>query len=123
MAKKIRIKKFDLEIPIYDVEAQFVFTNDVHGYIKKIGEWDDWFESGDAITWGADESEHYIAYSIMPFNVRSGRIVHEVVHVADIIAARAGILPTEDEDEAYAYLVEYIFNEVMKFKNQLNKRR
>lgn len=121
MAKKIITKKFDLVVPIYDVIAQIVFTNDVHGYIKKVGEWSEWLESGDAVTWEAPESDPYVAYCILPLNVLLGRTVHECVHIADIIAARAGILPTEEEDEAFAYLVEFIHTEMMKFKKKANK--
>lgn len=120
---KLKAIKYTLDVPIYDSDAQLVFTNDVHEYVKKMGEWEEGLESGAAITWEEENSDEYVSLSILPFNISLSDTVHETVHIADIIADRVGILPTAKDDEAYAYLVAYIHTKMLELKKKANKRK
>lgn len=46
------------------------------------------------------------------------QIAHECVHIANWVCERCGILLEYRNDEALAYLVEYLFEEISKIVNQ-----
>ncbi len=46
------------------------------------------------------------------------QIAHECVHIANWVCERCGVLLEYRNDEALAYLVEYLFEEISKIVNQ-----
>jgi acetone carboxylase gamma subunit len=44
-----------------------------------------------------------------------GVMAHEAVHIADFIFTNCGITHDLDNDEPFAYLVEWIINELYEF--------
>lgn len=73
-----------------------------------------------------DENGGGAAIIFMRDHVKFGVVAHEAVHAALSILASAGVGPMDDKnDEAYAYLVTWIVEEVekvVKRNKQLNKR-
>lgn len=45
-------------------------------------------------------------------------VVHECEHVKNLVWQRIGFVPTPQNDEPDAYLLEYIYNEIMKVINK-----
>lgn len=43
-----------------------------------------------------------------------GMVVHESFHFVDYVLKRAGIKLSEDSDEAYTYLLEYVTKQILK---------
>lgn len=49
-------------------------------------------------------------------------LVHEVWHVTDYILREIGIKLSDDSDEAYAYLIQYITEQILKYIEQVNDK-
>lgn len=123
MSKRIKIKKFDLEIEIYRSNILVVFTDDVEAYLKKVDEWDEEADDSVAFTWEINDDGFYVATVILPFNCDLCDLIHEGSHAATIIAGIVGVLPTREEDEAYAYLTEFIVMKLIALKKKASKRK
>ena len=67
---------------------------------------------GDAVTYFLNENA-----LIVPFDLDSvidiGLLVHEAVHVANYMCARIGIKLCSDNDEPYAYMVQWLVNKLL----------
>lgn len=52
-------------------------------------------------------------HTVIVFNViNQGLIVHEVFHAISFVMQRIGIPFSDDTKEAYAYLIQYLFQEI-----------
>ena len=55
--------------------------------------------------------------------LKHGVISHEVFHAVDFLMNKVGIKLTEESDEAYAYAIEYLTNEIYKNLKKPKKAR
>lgn len=69
----------------------------------------------------ARENQHLIILNKKHLNTPEytlSTISHEAFHITNFIMKRVGIKPDVDNDEAQAYLLSYIVEEVYKFLNK-----
>lgn len=52
-----------------------------------------------------------------------GTMVHEIEHFVFFFLKERGMEHTEDSDEAYAYLFEFLYCETMNIINELNEKK
>lgn len=55
-------------------------------------------------------------------NIKIGLLVHELFHVTDYILREVGIKLSDDSDESYAYLLQYLTEQVLKCTEQVNDK-
>ena len=46
-----------------------------------------------------------------------GTMTHEIFHLADFLLRRVGVTLSEDSDEAYAYLIQYLTEQIISKTN------
>ena len=108
-----------IKIPIYKGQLVFVLTNDNKKINKKVPDFKEKTELyGHALNMMYEKEASYIivlnskhTHSRMTVGV----MAHEAVHIADFIFTNCGITHDLDNDEPFAYLVEWITNELYEF--------
>lgn len=117
---KYREKKF--RVPIYHNRVVLIETNDGGKIEKKYGLETEYHLY--AHTWDWKISIKGIDYAciFIVFNTASkedkvdeGIIAHEAFHASSIIMDRKGVKADYENDEAQAYLIEYLVREIHKF--------
>jgi len=107
-----------LNIPLYRGKFIVVITKSPAKIKKYIPDFDD--ENIYAHSYYANYKKKQGFYIILNFKsqfgkVNHGTIAHEAVHTAHFIMKSRGIIEGFDNDEAEAYLVEWITDQVYKF--------
>lgn len=121
-SKNLKYVDFIIELPYYHGYFGIAITNNKNKLKEKFG----------------IESEKIYGHSYLceykklqcflivlnPFRekikITNGVISHEAVHIANFIYLERDIKPDLDNDESYAYLIEFIVNHVYKFLDKLN---
>lgn len=111
-----------INVPLYRGELVIIITNSVKHLKKYIPDWTD--KEIYASTYYAlykDKTQGY--YIILNFKspyrkIQHGTIAHESVHAAHFIMKHRGLTVDIDNDEAEAYLVEWITDQVYKVVGQ-----
>lgn len=129
-----------LEIPIYDMEFPIFVIHDDIGNEQLRKDFSEFLHFEDS----RNEQEFYDTFlsfnskndftMAVPNNVgfwmlvakqskldRKDIIAHECVHIKNIIFRNKGIKPDIANDEPEAYLVGFLFKEIEKLFNQINK--
>lgn len=121
------MKSGKLFITPYGDEIRIVYTKkleEAKDYIRKNKpkEFNDDFETiertyaNTGSCYYSYEDLHFVFFLNKPKDVESfSVIVHECVHVANRILYRRGLHLTPDSEEAYTYLVQFLFKEICKF--------
>lgn len=119
MMKKHFYKK-EFIVPIYKVNATYILSNDY----EKVNKYT--FDTKDhvyASTYCFIKDNKFRVVIVLNFDsekgvISNGVIAHEALHFADMIFDRVGVDPDDVNDEAKAYLIEYIVDTMYKFINQ-----
>jgi hypothetical protein len=99
------VKGFTGVIPIYNRQVDLVFGND-----ELMRRW----KGGSSNAWVyTDKTERFIVYFSSDAHVRS--VVHESYHIMNHLQ-KWFALSDDDANEQQAYLIDYIFGEIMKVK-------
>lgn len=113
------VTKSILKVPIYD------FTI----YINIFDDWDEVSKYYNKIVNSNDEREGFLIINKdditkLKFFVNSecpSCIIHEIVHIKNIIFDIIHYIPNSDNDEPEAYLVQYLYKEIFKVLEKHNK--
>jgi hypothetical protein len=117
--KKYLHKKV-IDVPIYRGKLVIVFTND-NKKLKKLG-----VKIGEKIYattttgWYKKTQAYFLILNFKHFfrKIYPGVITHESLHTTNAIAQYCGIVPDVNNDEAMAYIAEWITDQVYKFMNK-----
>lgn len=101
------ITEKNVRIPIYRYTLKIVVANSVKEAAERFTDIQDTTAKGTVLDYG-DKAIIVVPPDDMP------TIVHECEHVKNAVWERIGYIPTAKNDEPDAYLLEYIFEEVMK---------
>jgi hypothetical protein len=67
------------------------------------------------------DTENGVVIWLRQFDIKSlGILCHESIHAANFVLSYRGIKINQDDDEALAYLAQWIFQECMKFYKARN---
>lgn len=132
--KKPAKKKADLfinflvRIPLYNTSVCFVVSEDVSRTAKFVAHWFD----GDCGEWGTEVygrtlyRKGYASVVWFPHFPKTpkdyGAMAHEVGHAAYVILGRAGVTLTEQSEEAFTYLQEYIVEGYLTVRDKRKTR-
>jgi hypothetical protein len=121
-------------IPIYDSMYLDIIISDDTEKLNKITGYDDkedYFAQVNRTTFKDKESRQNnnwkksVTVILNPNNpgnpINAGVIVHETIHVKNFIFEQIGYRQKDNNDEAEAYLTEYIFKEIEGFFNKVMK--
>ena len=110
-------KQIKFTLPIYDQDICFINTND---YIK-LNRLHNTNEDSEPLAFASTlYNKKGIRYYAIVVNTKHseisiGIIAHECLHIVNMIFGVVGIKADNGNDEAQAYLLEYLMNEAMKF--------
>ena len=115
MAEYLHIKA--VEVPIYRGYFVIILTNSQKKVVKYLPEFKGRVY---AHSWFATYRGQQGFYIVLNFDnevrkIKHGVITHEAIHTAHFIATERGIEPDFSNDEAIAYLGEWITDSVYKF--------
>lgn len=96
-----------ITVPIYRYTLRIVVFDSFKEVVKAFPEVRDNDSKGAVLDYG-DKSMICVPHDDIP------TIVHECEHVKNSIWKRIGFIPTYENDEPDAYLIEYLYKEVMK---------
>jgi hypothetical protein len=95
-------KEMQFELPIYGGDITFIHSNDI-----------------DKINEKHDIGRHFSHASTYEHNVKTnvgiGCLCHEAFHLSNMICLNKGFIPTFENDEPQAYIIQYIFNKGLEF--------
>lgn len=108
-----------IKIPIYNERLNIVFYNENKEIESKYNI--EVYQSTEAFTTRLNNGAILVAFNSDKVNSRV--IVHECVHIVNFIFKSKGIDLHLDNDEAQAYLTDYIFELIHKkyFENEIRK--
>lgn len=110
-----------IEIPLYRGLFVPVLTNSV-GLLKEfIPDFEDSKVFAHTIYADREGIEGYhliLNYHYPNYKITHGIIVHEALHVVNMIADMRGLIPSHMNDEPMAYLIEWVTDEIHKFINK-----
>jgi hypothetical protein len=107
------LKYFD--VPIYNSIVYIVLVEDFNDLKNcELSDIQEVFEDSNADGLAIDHEE----YTAMVFNTKStdfniGMLAHECDHITNIILQNKGVKTTQKNDEAHAYLLQYIMNKTV----------
>lgn len=101
------ITEKNIRIPIYRYTLKIVVANSVKEAAERFTDIQDTTAKGIVLGY-----EGRAIMVVPPDDIPT--IVHECEHVKNAVWERIGFVPTPNNDEPDAYLLEYIFAEVMK---------
>lgn len=118
----MKTRKYKIQVNPYNCELYLVLTQDVYKAAKRIAK-----EVGDDV--GEDDGEtvgFFLSgtipgspyYLILIFNPSLGDVVHEVQHATFEVLRGHGVKLSLDSEEAFTYLMDYLFAEVLKRINK-----
>ena len=114
-------------VPLYRGSLVVVLTNSTNDLKKYIPPWKDEIIYASAWLYTFKKKQGY--FIILNFDnkyrkIKNGTITHEALHAAHFILNDRGIKASHKHDEALAYLVEWITDQVYKFvkKNKFEVR-
>lgn len=113
------MKSKTVNIPIFPGQLLIIYSEDPEEVNKKFG-WDD-AGSYRAIAFRNLKQPFApkFAVAFFPYSInRMNIIAHEAVHIANFICEYAGIKLDTDNDEAYAYILDWVVDQCDKFLNQ-----
>lgn len=110
------MKRLKLKIPIYNCSIILKFTNDFLKYMKKHktkleSEFKDC--KGLCLTINSKHQIYILIKKRETYNYDT--IVHECLHATNIILETRGVEVTTENDEAQAYLLGFIINQVQTY--------
>jgi hypothetical protein len=113
------------KVPIYKTQVRIVVCDDIAKFAKE-NEIDDNLGIYYAIVY------EFYNYPKVPFDIvlllptdfQDGTLVHEVFHITCAILRNVGVSFSNDSEEAYAYLNEYLYKVIKNYiiKNKIEKR-
>lgn len=110
MAKKYFYKK-EIEIPLYHGTLVIILTNSR----KKIKKYCPYFNKNhSAITWLNGKLKTFVAFNFDEF-ITNGVLHHEITHATNFILSERGVVADFDNDEAQAYLANWVADKIYKF--------
>lgn len=117
-------REFVIEIPIYKGNLIIMLTNDTSEVIARIMEWDDDKEIfAHSIYTDWEGTSGYVV--LLNFHhdvpITPGVIAHEAFHITEFILQTKGLPLTEGSSEAYAYLIEWVTNQIYSCIKSLDK--
>jgi hypothetical protein len=116
-------KEMQFELPIYGGDITFIHSND----IDKINEKHDigrHFSHASTYEHNVKTDDpdvfHYKYFIVLNSksklgNVGIGCLCHEAFHLSNMICLNKGFIPTFENDEPQAYIIQYIFNKGLEF--------
>ncbi len=112
-----------INIPLYRGKLVIIITDSAKQVKKHIPEFDDAYLYAHSYWAKFKKSQGY--YIILNFKnpyrkIHHGTIAHEAVHTAHFIMKDRGIIDSFENDEAKAYLVEWITDQVYKVIKNAN---
>lgn len=102
--------KTTIRVPIYDTSLKIILSDNISQYSS--GDPDDYSGKMQAFI-SMDKHTGNVTMHFEEFEPRV--IVHESVHAANRILLNKGIIADFDNDEAQAYLVDWIFDQCDRF--------
>jgi len=127
MEQKTYIYKKVIDIPIYFGKFVIVATNNMKKLDKATKLKTNKTNLYATTFWNMyDEDEgFFVAFNFWNKNkqINHGVIAHEAVHIADFIFESRGVQRDWENDEPYAYIVQFLVDEIYKFiyENNLQK--
>lgn len=121
-------KKFKLNVPVFtDAYITVVFTDELARFIKRnIPEHSNKEEDNDyaGLYLCTEDQREFLLFDLTQFK-EEDTIVHEAVHAAASTLMANDIWLTKENEETYAYTIEYIFSKINKYwkkvKDKMNK--
>jgi hypothetical protein len=111
------IKK-NIIVPIYGNKVIFLATDNVKNIPKYLDFSYDNVYAHTIIAY--EKGEEIFIILNQKENLSVGVLAHEVIHAANFIFYSRGIKLDIENDEAYAYLVEYLMDKLSKFYKKVN---
>lgn len=110
-----------IKIPIYGRELRIVICKDIQSGFKKLGLED---VNGDELEASVVEDDNGVINLIIRPDADINTICHESFHIANGVLDDAGMKLCDNSEEAYAYLVGWVAEQVQKeikknLKNEL----
>jgi hypothetical protein len=110
-------RSFTIPDPMHG-RVRVIFTEDMAKSVKKIVPEETFVE--DVVAYCADFVPG-APIIVLKKDAALEDVVHEADHAAFCILAGMGILVTTEDNEAHAYVLEYIVRKVLKLKEKLEK--
>ena len=108
-------------IPIYSGRLHVIFSNDCEKELEQINKkFEVDVDNFDFAGYSSRIDNHYLLLLNLKYinsdTMLIGTIAHEALHISNFILKQTGIKPDVDNDEAQAYLLTWIVEQVYKFK-------
>ena len=113
------MKEHIISVPIYDATLCIVDTKNIEKSLKKMRGKESSEESNllSYLYWDHDKYSANWWLCIDFENLNIGALVHELFHATHRILEYFDVKFTTDNHEPFAYLMEYLYNECIKIKN------
>lgn len=119
----------EIVIPIYNVGVRITLCDNIWKYYQEVGytgekEEVDTFQA--VVVACAGKSGSYYSYDLIVLdddNYTPGIIAHEAYHIVNYIMKYAGVVYSEDSEEAFAYLLTALVNEITEHLILLKLRK
>lgn len=105
------ITEKNIVIPIYRYSLKIIVFDDFKEVKERLPEINSGDSKGLLLDYG-DKSIICVPSNDIP------TVIHECEHAKNAVWKRVGFIPTPENDEPDAYLIEYIYKEVMKVVNK-----
>ena len=115
--------KIEKSFPIYRGRFVIILSNDRDKLVNMLPDVDFDYLYAHSVLTSWKGMEGYIVILNMDSQYRKihmGTIAHEAVHIANMLFEQRGITLSAVNDEPFAYLVEWIVDEIHKFINKNN---
>ena len=137
MAKKKLISPIFLDhiqVPVFKQKINLVFAKDgpygAMRELEQLQQFADCFHSGNvnhASEYLQDSNAMVVRvldklYIILPFDATHGVIAHEIYHLVKLILNHRGVKYCEESEEAYAYLIDWLTDEIYDYRDSLLKK-
>ena len=127
--KKKKINYFIVEVDLYKVDVMVVVVGDIEGAIEWLSNKNVTDSDIESIKSNSNDqgnvlllSNNAIYLHVMDrekTNFWTSVLVHEVFHAASFLLKSKGIELDESSEEAYAYLIEFIYYKIMEQLDEL----
>jgi len=122
------------QTPVFKDKVNLVFCKDVYTAIVELEELEAFAKSFmdgnvvDTIDFLKDSNAGVFCYNnmnfiILPYNATRGVIAHEIFHLAVKILNRRGLKFSDDSEEAYAHLIDWLTEEIYSHHDSLKKKQ
>lgn len=116
-----KVKVAQMVIPIYS--GTLYYTDSLKKFnsiCKKVGS-GTLDSSSVGATLKVDADDGAVGYLIGVFDKDDSTLAHEVCHLTFMVLDRAGIDPRDSDNEAFCYLMGWLFDAVKKLQPQLSE--